>query len=71
MKKLTYTLNNNLNQLQGELIAAIPALRPVTINGERHSVMSVTGLNNSVSLYVADDADEAAIQVVIDAHTPA
>ena len=71
MKILTHTLVNNLNQLHDELLAAIPALRDETIDGVLQAVMMVTGLNNTVKLHVPDAADEAAIQTVIDAHTPA
>ena len=71
MKKLTYTLSNDLSQLHDEILAAIPALRPVTVSGALTPVMSVIGLNNAVTLFTPDDADEAAIQAVIDAHTPA
>ena len=71
MKILTHTLANNLTQLHEELLAAIPALRDETIDGGPQAVRMGTGLSNTVKLHVPDAADEAAIQTVIDAHTPA
>ena len=72
MRILTYTLVNNLNQLHDELLAAIPAVRAEIIDGQpTTAVMLVRGLNNTVKLHVPDAVDEATIQTVIDAHTPA
>ena len=70
MKTLTYTIPHNLSLLHDELLAASPELRPVQAEGADfpEPVMQVEGTDTTVRLIVADDADEAAIQAVIDAH---
>jgi hypothetical protein len=71
MKRLHYNRPNNLSKLHDELLAAIPALRPVpNDDGELVAVMRVEGREDDIWLTVPDDADEAAIAVVVDAHDP-
>lgn len=67
MKALQFTKVNDLSQLHDELLAAIPALRPVN----SAPVMSVEGLGNSITLTVPDNTDAAAVQAVVTAHNPA
>ena len=70
MKTLTYTIAHNLSLLHDELLAACSDLRPVLAAGADYPepVMLVEGTDITVRLTVPDDADEAAIQTVIDAH---
>ena len=77
MKRLNFTKLNNLSLLHDELLAAIPALRPVP-NGQGRidsdgnialeAVMGVEGTDNELWLTVPDTADEAAISTVVQAH---
>jgi hypothetical protein len=67
VKRLTFTRVHNLSQLHDELLAAIPALRP--LNGVPQ--ITVEGKDNSIRLTVADNADDAAITAVVNNHTPA
>jgi hypothetical protein len=77
MKKLHFSRSNDLSKLHDELLAAIPTLQKLT-SGSAPSdwiqnlpdSMVVEGWNEDIWLTVADDADEAAIQVVVEAHTP-
>jgi hypothetical protein len=77
MKRLDFNLSNNLSQLHDELRAAIPSLIHIRVraadglNESYGDDLRVEGNGNDVWLTVADDADEAAIQAVVDAHTPA
>ncbi len=57
-KTLQYMRPNRLDALQDQLRAA--GIRP-----ER-----VTGLGDSITIVVPDDADVAAVQAVVDAHNP-
>jgi hypothetical protein len=70
MKTLTYTIPHNLGRLHDELLVACSELRPIQIEGAEflESVMGVEGTDTIVRLIVADDANEVAIQAVIDAH---
>ena len=70
MKTLTYTIPHNLSRLHRELLTACSELRPVQLEGAEflESVMGVEGTDTTVRLTVPDDADESAIQAVIDAH---
>lgn len=65
-KTLTFDVQHHLSKLHDELLAEIPEVRPV--DGE--AVMLVSGDGAHLSLTVPDDADEAAIQSVVDAHDP-
>jgi hypothetical protein len=82
MKVLNFTMHNKLSKLHDELLAAIPALRSVQADpilliegvAMKEPVMIVQGLSGEASdcwvrLTVPDDADESAIQAVIDAHS--
>ena len=72
MQTLTYTQPHDLNQLHDELLAAIPALRPILgADGEYYAVMLVTGDGDTITLNVPDDADTNAIAGVVAAHDPA
>tara|TARA_R100001143_G_C3273225_1_gene93176 strand:+ start:128 stop:361 length:234 start_codon:yes stop_codon:yes gene_type:complete len=75
-------MHNKLSKLHDELLSAISALRPVQadpivlIDGVamKNPVMYVEGVSGEASdcwvrLVVPDDADESAIQAVIDAHS--
>lgn len=71
MKRLHYTRTNNLSKLHDELLAAIPALRPIpNDDGKLVVVMRVEGRGDDIWLTVPDDADETAIAAVVDAHDP-
>lgn len=78
--RLHYSIPNDLSKLHDELIAAVPALRPipdsepnpVTPNALR-AVMTIEGLGDDVWLTVPDGLsaeDEAAIAAVVAAHDP-
>ena len=76
MKTLTYTKANNLSQLHDELIAAIPNFRRVrTRVGEFDDGLADTGRvygdGAAITIVYADDIDDAAVQAIVDAHTPA
>jgi hypothetical protein len=75
MKKLTYTLSNDIDKLHDEIIAGVPALAPRTPDtpdpvrpNSKEPVMTVHALGDVVTLDVPNDADESAIKAVIDAH---
>lgn len=71
MKRLYFRRPNRLSPLHDELLAAIPALSPVpNARGELQAVMHVEGLGDDIWLTVPDDADEAAINAVVQAHNP-
>jgi len=76
MKRLHFNKVNNLSQLHNELLVALPGLRRVGMgdDGRNRALpdnIVVHGLGNDIWFTVVDDADEAAIQAVVDAHTPA
>ena len=72
MKRLHYTAPNDLSLLHDQLLAAIPSLRPTaTKEGELTAVIRVEGLGANIWLTVPNDADNAAIQAVVEAHNPA
>ena len=70
MKRLHYAKAHTLNLLHDEIITAIPALAPIRDDaGDGTPVMTaVEGKGTDIWLTVPDDADEAAIQAVVDAH---
>ena len=77
MKRLNFTKLNNLSLLHDQLLAAIPDLRPISNDQGRidsdgntalEAVMVVEGTATEVSLTVPDDADQAAIAAVVEAH---
>ena len=70
MKTLTFTQPHNLSQLHDELLS-IEALKPVPgASGRNEAVIRVEGKDDVITLSVPDDADEGAIQAIIDAHSP-
>ena len=69
MKRLHFAKPNNLSRLHDELLAAIPTLRPIpNARGENEPVMAVEGRGDDIWLTVPDDADEAAIAAIVQAH---
>ena len=69
MKRLHFVKPNKLSALHDELIAALPSLAPVRdADGMGTPVMQVEGLDADVWLTVPDDAGEAAIAAVVQAH---
>ena len=76
MKTLTYTKTNNLSQLNDELIAGIANFRRFrAVSGEFDVGLNDTGRvfgnGTSITIICADDVDSAAVQTIVDAHTPA
>lgn len=70
MKKITFDQPHYLSKLHDELLAAIPQLQPVEVDGERWAVVAVGGDGQTLTLRVPDSADEAAIRAVVEAHDP-
>lgn len=73
MKRLTFNRKNDLGQLLGEIEAAVPALRPRDVEGERQAVVSVSGAGEQVVVLVPDEtgeADVAAVSGVVASHVP-
>ena len=73
MKKLTFSRKNDLGQLLGEIEAAVPALRPRVVEGERQAVMCVGGEGEQIVVLVPDEtgeADVAAVAVAVASHVP-
>ncbi len=69
-KHLHFDKPNNLTALHAELLAAIPALRPVPgTDGLPEAVIVLTGAGTAIDLFVPDNADETAISAVVAAHT--
>lgn len=66
-KILTYYGSFNIATLADALLAAFPAIEPLTPDGSSR----LYGYPDHVDLLVPDGADETAIQAVIDAHDPA
>lgn len=73
MKRLHFVKPNALSILHDELVAALPALRPVPVGADLRvsPVMTVEGRGDDIWLTVPDDADAAAIGAVVAAHDPA
>lgn len=71
MKRLQFDRPINLGRLHDQLIAQVPALAPQPgAGGMLQAVMTVEGGTDRAILTVPDEADEAAIQAVVDAHDP-
>lgn len=80
MKSLHFLKPNNLDRLHDQLVAALPALRPVPntvgrldpVTGQvaLEPVIAVEGRGDDIWLTVPDNADEVAIVNVIAAHDP-
>lgn len=72
MKRLHFVKPNNLSWLHDQLLAAIPALRPVGAPPAAPvPVMTVEGRGDDIWLTVPDTADEPAIAFIVQAHDPA
>ena len=72
-KKLTFSKEHNLGQLNGELLAAIPGLAAVDRGGGIgvEAVFSLSGgVTDEIILWVPDAVADADVQTVVDAHTP-
>lgn len=70
--KLSVTKKHRLSKLHDEILAAVPELRPITVDGERfpRPVMIVSGDGDSLEITLPDDAPRDAVLAVIDAHNP-
>ena len=69
-KTLHFQHLHHLNKLHGELLTT-PTLQPITnTHGKREAVLLLSGGDDDIWLTVPDDADESAIQAVVDAHDP-
>ncbi len=69
MKQLHFNRPNNLSLLHDELLEAMPSLRSdSTLGLHQEPIMRVEGLDNELWLTVPDEADEAAIQAIVQAH---
>ena len=77
MKTLFFDIPNNLSLLHDEILTALPTLRPTPNSAgildfdgdlDLEPVMMVEGDGNLVRLTVPDDADEAAIDAIVQAH---
>lgn len=66
MKTLHYTRPHRLSQLHDELLAALPALRPV----EGVPVMRLEGIGEDIWIGVPDPTSEAPVAAVVTAHVP-
>jgi hypothetical protein len=70
MKELTFTKAHNPGQLLEELEAAVPALRSVTVGGERQAVMTLSSEGDRVVLLAPDGTSEPDVAAVVAAHVP-
>lgn len=75
MKQLHFVKAHNLAQLHDELLTAIPGLARVVPDIEGRDLalpdnMFVEGRDDDVWLTVTNDANEAAIARVVEAHQP-
>ena len=77
MKQLRFNQAHNLSKLAEELVTAIPSLEKTRVRtdgafvGYKEAIpdhLRMEGLEDDLIITVADDADEVAIQAVIDAH---
>lgn len=70
-KTLVYQRANRLGKLAGELMAGVPALRPVLNTvGELVSVASFSGDGVSVTIYCPDNTPEPTVAAIVAAHDP-
>jgi hypothetical protein len=70
MPTYTYTRPHRLSQLHDEILAALPATRPVERDGQREAVMTVEGRGDTLRITVPDTVTQAEIDAVVAAHTP-
>jgi predicted metal-dependent hydrolase len=71
MATYTYTQPHRLSQLHDEILAAVPATRPVGEGDARTAVMTMDGRGDTVRVTVPDGVSEAEIAAVVAAHQPA
>ena len=69
MKKLTYARTHHLSKLSDELIAAFPAWIKMNPDGSREALFSLSGDGLQITFWVPDTQDEAAVGVVVAAHS--
>lgn len=67
MKKLEFKGQFQPNQLNSELLEAIPELKPAADNRAK---IVITNTETELSLYVPDETDETQINQVVTAHHP-
>ena len=70
MKHLHYVKPNRINKLHDELIANVPSVANVLVDGVSTATMQVQGVGNDIYLDVPDNADEPAIAAVVAVHVP-
>lgn len=71
MRQLVFVHPHRLWKISEELIAAVPALQPETLpDGTLRARVGVTGDGVTLTLYVPDNAPDAAIAAVVAAHDP-
>lgn len=68
MKRLTFTRAHRLNQLADEVATAFPAWFPTGPDGRRTALASIQGDGDRIVIEAPDDATEAAVAVVVNAH---
>lgn len=70
MHRITATKPHNLNALLDEMLAAIPALRPVARpDGRLDAMLSLSGDGSTIEATVPDAVADADVLAVINAHT--
>ncbi len=70
MKTLHYTRPHHAGKLYAELLAAIPALAPVLVDGVPTAVLLLSHRDDDLWLTVPDDTAEPAVAAVVAAHDP-
>ena len=70
MATLTYDTPLDLSQLHDEILAAVPATRPVTSRGQRVPVMRLEQGDGVTSITVPDGVTKEQIDAVVAAHQP-
>lgn len=70
MRQVTINTPVNVRRLCEELEAAIPAMAPDVIDGERYGNYTLGVGSNFIVLTAPDEVSESAIQAVIAAHDP-
>lgn len=71
MKRLEFDRAHDAGQLLGEL-SALPDLQPtVEPDGERTARFAFKTLGERIVVEIPDEADEQAVQAVVEAHRPA
>lgn len=70
MATLTYDTPIDLSQLHDEILAAVPATRPVTSRGQRVPVMRLEQADGATRITVPDGVTKDEIDAVVAAHQP-